>query len=124
MPERMSRYSVKRRRRQLDNFCCTGCGLPQEINLAVCGQQLHVHRRIPGSAYTVEGTTSLCLRCHSQAHGRHLEERVEVLVRLSPRFLAALVAAARRTGKEYGELLEQAAGALLEGNGAEPNVAA
>jgi hypothetical protein len=54
--------SVRRR----DGFCCVGCGMSSEEHRQRYKKQLHVHRKVPRSAYTIDGCVTLCYSCHTK----------------------------------------------------------
>jgi hypothetical protein len=47
-----------------DAGCCTTCGMSDEQHTRTYGRGIQVHRREPGSLYTVEGCVLLCCQCH------------------------------------------------------------
>lgn len=58
------REDVKRAVRERDGFCCTSCGVTNDESRDRFGRGLDVHRRVPGSLYTVDGCVTLCTSCH------------------------------------------------------------
>lgn len=51
--------------RERDGNRCVDCGMaPEEPH----GDNLQVHRLVPGSRYTLEGCVTLCSKCHSRRH--------------------------------------------------------
>ncbi len=45
---------------------CSACGMTNDAHLARYGSGLQTHRKVPGSAYTVEGCELLCRPCHGK----------------------------------------------------------
>ncbi len=64
----MTEQDVKAARRELDGQCCQDCGLTAAEYYALRRRKLEVHRLVPDSPYTVEGTITLCKRCHKKRH--------------------------------------------------------
>lgn len=60
----MTRDQVKAVVRARDNHACTRCGMTARQHKATYGRDLEVHRRTPGTPYTVEGCVLLCRHCH------------------------------------------------------------
>lgn len=60
----MSIQAIKDAVRERDGMACTRCGMTNEEHVGAQGRSLHVHRIEPGSAYTLEGCLTLCVRCH------------------------------------------------------------
>jgi hypothetical protein len=60
---------VKEAVRKRDGYRCTRCGMTNDEHKAVTGRALEVHRLTPASAYTLEGCTTLCQRCHDTTPG-------------------------------------------------------
>ncbi len=52
--------------RARDGFRCQDCGMTNVEHLEKHGDSLHVHRLIPGSAYTMADCVTLCVTCHGQ----------------------------------------------------------
>jgi hypothetical protein len=50
--------------RQRDGHRCTLCGMTNDEHLALHGKQLHVHRQVPNSPYTLDGSYTVCQACH------------------------------------------------------------
>jgi hypothetical protein len=55
---------VKASVRARDGNRCTGCGMTNIEHVERYGRALEVHRKVPGSLYTLEGCTLLCKPCH------------------------------------------------------------
>jgi hypothetical protein len=55
---------VKAAVRERDNHRCVHCGMTNEQHVAERGRQLQVHRKTPGSHYTVDGCETVCVSCH------------------------------------------------------------
>lgn len=60
--------AVKLAVRERDRVCVR-CGRASAQERRRWGRGLHVHRMVPGSAYTVGGCELLCKRCHCLSHG-------------------------------------------------------
>ena len=60
----MNVLSIKAAVRTRDGHRCTECGMTEGQHYARYGRGLHVHRIIPGSAYTLAGCVTLCYACH------------------------------------------------------------
>lgn len=54
---------------------CGRCSRTDEENIRLTGRNLHVHRLVPGSRYTVNGCILLCADCHDAAHGKKKARR-------------------------------------------------
>lgn len=54
---------IKRAVRERDGGC-VGCGISNADHRARFGRMPDVHRRVPGSVYSVEGCVTLCRTCH------------------------------------------------------------
>lgn len=61
-PSEITRIKTEVRAR--DDYRCTKCGLTNAQHYAKYGKALDVHRLVPGSVYTVEGSVTLCRICH------------------------------------------------------------
>jgi hypothetical protein len=68
---------VKTAVRERDGFRCTKCGVPNETYRRLCGRQLEVHRKVPGSAYTLDGCVTLCQPCHGPEPRRKPRQKQE-----------------------------------------------
>jgi hypothetical protein len=55
---------IKEAVRQRDGHSCTLCGMSNDEHVALHGKQLHVHRRVPNSPYTLDGSFTVCQTCH------------------------------------------------------------
>jgi hypothetical protein len=55
---------IKAAVRERDGHRCTECGTTAEQHYELYGRKLEVHRLVPGSPYTVEGSVTLCKKCH------------------------------------------------------------
>jgi hypothetical protein len=64
----MTELEIKAAVRARDGFRCVDCGMTAAEHRDRYRRRLEVHRLIPGSAYSVKGTVTLCHRCH---RGRH-----------------------------------------------------
>lgn len=74
----MSASTIKEDVRTRDNFRCTECGMMQEEHIALYGKRLEVHRKVPGSPYTLEGCVTLCRTCHyPKPRRRHGQRQIE-----------------------------------------------
>lgn len=58
------REDIKRKVRTRDGFRCTACGITNEECNVRHGRGLDVHRKIPGSLYSVDGCITICTPCH------------------------------------------------------------
>ncbi len=65
---------IKEAVRQRDGQVCTRCGRSKEDHLRMYGRNLHVHRVIAGSVYTLTGCVTLCYQCHSFEDGKSHRE--------------------------------------------------
>jgi hypothetical protein len=78
--------SVKALVRLRDGNKCVYCGLTDVEHRQRYGKDLHVHRIVPGSVYTLEGCETVCQPCHKQLPKRAYGERVRqegiIVVRL------------------------------------------
>ncbi len=63
----MNKEQIKKAVRKRDGKCIR-CGKTNDENISETGVSLDVHRRVPGSKYTVKGCVSLCRKCHSETH--------------------------------------------------------
>lgn len=57
-------WEVKGAVRYRDKNRCVGCGMTNEKHVEKTGRRLEVHRKVPGSEYTVDGCELLCAKCH------------------------------------------------------------
>lgn len=62
----MTVLDIKDAVRCRDGYRCVDCGLLQPVHR----KTLDVHRVIPGSVYTLEGSVTLCRKCHKIRHGK------------------------------------------------------
>lgn len=60
----MNVLALKHAVRERDGFRCTSCGLTNDEHVARYGKQLHVHRRVPRSRYSIPGCFTVCNLCH------------------------------------------------------------
>ena len=60
----MTDLEIKAAVRKRDGNRCVECGMANDEHLQLFGSSLEVHRITPGSPYTLEGTATLCKRCH------------------------------------------------------------
>ena len=56
--------AVKAAVRERDGNACVGCGMTAEQHRARYGKRLLVHRKVPGSLYTLAGCETRCVECH------------------------------------------------------------
>jgi hypothetical protein len=61
----MNVADIKTAVRERDGHRCTGCGMTAEEHRARYGRTLDVHRTVPGSIYTLDGSVTLCRACHA-----------------------------------------------------------
>lgn len=53
--------------RKRDKYRCTKCGMTNRKHKKIhCGRSLQVHRKNPGSEYSLEGCVTLCVSCHNK----------------------------------------------------------
>lgn len=64
----MTELEIKAAVRERDGYRCTDCGMTSDEHYARYGRELEVHRLIPGSPYTIEGSVTRCKPCHGKAH--------------------------------------------------------
>jgi hypothetical protein len=57
-------HQIKAAVRERDGHRCVHCGMTAEEHRQLFGANLQVHRKVPGSAYTLEGCETVCQRCH------------------------------------------------------------
>jgi len=86
---------VKTAVRDRDGQKCAQCGMTAEQHKAKYGRTLEVHRVVPGSLYTLEGSITLCKLCHGPQPRRKkgqpdLANGPVLLLRLSKDLVAAL----------------------------------
>lgn len=62
----MNALKIKAAVRARDGHVCTRCGMTAAEHRARTGRTLEVHRRLPGSPYTVDGCVTLCRGCHGK----------------------------------------------------------
>jgi hypothetical protein len=55
---------IKASVRERDGHCCVDCGMTTAEHMTRYGRRLDVHRKQPGSRYTVDGCETVCKRCH------------------------------------------------------------
>lgn len=55
---------IKAAVRERDGQRCTECGLTASQHKFLFRRTLDVHRKVPGSRYTVDGCVTLCQQCH------------------------------------------------------------
>jgi cytochrome c553 len=60
----MTRAEVKRAVRLRDDMKCVKCGMDDRQHREEYGRTLDVHRKDPGSLYTLDGCITLCCGCH------------------------------------------------------------
>jgi hypothetical protein len=58
---------VKDAVRKRDGYQCRDCGMSQDEHIEIRGKQLHVHRLVRGTEYSVDGF-ALCIDCHGARH--------------------------------------------------------
>lgn len=78
---------IKAAVRERDGYCCTECGLSNDEHFARHGKSLHVHRKKPGSRYSLRGCVSLCFACHGPKPRRpqgSMKKVGTVYVRIDP----------------------------------------
>lgn len=96
----MNIQAVKRAVRQRDGQRCVECGMTDQQHRDKYGRSLDVHRKVPGSVYTIAGCETLCKRCHGPKPKQDPWEtgayERPVMMRLSRTTIAALDRAARR----------------------------
>ncbi len=61
---------IKAAVRARDGQRCVDCGLTAQAYWDRNGVRLDVHRLIPNSAYGMDGTVTLCRRCHKLRHSK------------------------------------------------------
>lgn len=61
--------------RERDGFCCTVCGMTDEQHREKYRKTLDVHRKAPGSVYTVDGCVTICQSCHGPQPRRKKGQR-------------------------------------------------
>lgn len=61
----MNEAAVKGAVRFRDGFRCVKCGMTNDQHKAKYGRGLQVHRKEPGSVYTIDGCVTLCVPCHA-----------------------------------------------------------
>jgi 5-methylcytosine-specific restriction endonuclease McrA len=107
---------IKAAVRKRDGFCCTMCGMTNEEHRKTHGQQLEVHRLVPGSLYAIPGCATVCKGCHKDLpRSRHgtAEGPVRLIVNVPPDLRAALRLAAVRAGKGMSDLADDLLKAAL-----------
>ena len=65
----MTVVDIKAKVRERDGKC-VDCGITSDEHRRFCGEELSVHRLIPGSAYSVGGCETVCRACHNHRHIR------------------------------------------------------
>jgi hypothetical protein len=55
---------IKAAARERDGYRCTTCGMTNQQHRDRYGRQLHVHRKEPGSLYSLRGCVTVCEDCH------------------------------------------------------------
>lgn len=69
----MNVLEIKATVRSRDGYRCVDCGMTNDEHLSIYGRALEVHRKEPGSAYSVDGCETVCKGCHGlkprQPHG-------------------------------------------------------
>lgn len=83
---------MKAKVRERDGFKCVKCGMSNDEHIKWCGRQLDVHRKTPGSFYTLEGCETLCKKCHPRGlrpGGADLAHS-QIMLRLSQEVLERL----------------------------------
>jgi hypothetical protein len=94
-----------------DGLCCTECGMTQADHYKTYGTDLQVHRLVPGSPYSIEGSVTLCRSCHAgkgiSKHGsrRAPDGRVFCVLTFPLEAQQALRAAALDEGVDMGEFV-------------------
>ena len=56
--------AIKKAIKKRDGYKCVECGTTRQQHCEAFGQDLDVHRIVPGSKYTVDGGVTLCRPCH------------------------------------------------------------
>jgi hypothetical protein len=62
--------TIKSAVRARDGHKCVDCSITAKEYWARSRKRLDVHRLTPGSKYTVEGTVTVCRRCHKRRHAK------------------------------------------------------
>ena len=90
--------------RHRDGYRCTNCGMTAVEHIERYGRSLDVHRIVPGSEYTVDGSVTLCRPCHGprpkRAKNQVNKRTIPLGTRVTPdhwRALRLMVAQTRRT---------------------------
>lgn len=97
--------SVKARVRRRDGRC-VACGMTAGEHWSRYRQRLHVHRRKPGSAYTLSGCESRCVSCHNATHGKDSVPNARRLnFCTSPTWLDHVEQEAKRQGRSTASLI-------------------
>lgn len=60
----MTVLEIKAAVRERDGNRCVLCGMTAAEHIEKHGRNLDVHRKTPGSPYSIEGTETLCRTCH------------------------------------------------------------
>ncbi len=76
-----------------------------EQHLEKYEKALHVHRLVPGSSYTLEGSTTLCYQCHGPQPRAHSSGRLIVNIPSEHHAAVRLAVIMRRT--TMNELLSE-----------------
>lgn len=60
----MTDQQIKDAVRERDGQRCVDCGMTADEHISLYGKTLDVHRKVPGSEYSVDGCETVCKRCH------------------------------------------------------------
>jgi hypothetical protein len=61
----MTEATVKDLVKRRDGNRCVRCGMTADRHCEIYGRGLQVHRKEPGSEYTVDGCETVCVPCHN-----------------------------------------------------------
>lgn len=50
--------------RERDEYACVHCGMTSDEHISIYNRQLDVHRKMPGSLYSLDGCETVCKACH------------------------------------------------------------
>jgi hypothetical protein len=125
-PVPVSGADVKALARHRDAYRCTLCGMTAAEHVEKYGRNLDVHRKTPGSKYTLKGVQTVCRDCHftlpkSAPGADGLTNRGDCLLRVRKRFADLLDVLAERMQTNATQELNRAVREILEREGLWPD---